>query len=69
MAARCATAAVPTEPLACVFLGVDLRRLQAILPEVLELERERLDLPDEPSELTPAAGRFERARSAAGVIG
>src|SRR6266550_469098 len=45
------------EPLECAFLGVDLRRLQPALAQVSDLERERLDLPDEPSELTFATGR------------
>ena len=43
---------LPTEPLECGFLGVDLPRLQPTLAEVLDLERERLDASDEPSELT-----------------
>jgi hypothetical protein len=46
---------LPTEPLECAFLGVDLRRLQPTLLELVELARKRLDLADEPSELTPAA--------------
>ncbi len=45
------------EPLECAFLGVDLRRLQPALAQVSDLKRERLDLPDEPSELTFATGR------------
>jgi hypothetical protein len=47
--------ALPTEPLECAFLGVDLRRLQPTLLELVELARKRLDLADEPSELTSAA--------------
>jgi len=56
----------PTEPLECAFLGVDLRRRQATLLELVELARKRLDLADEPSELTPSAGQLERARGVAG---
>jgi hypothetical protein len=40
---------LPTEPLECVFLGVDLRRLQPTLMELVGLARERLDLAGEPS--------------------
>jgi hypothetical protein len=47
---------LPTEQHECAFLGVDPRRLRLALPEVLELERERLDLPDEPNELTSRRG-------------
>src|SRR5262249_52423509 len=50
----------------CAFLGVDLRRLQPTLLELVELARKRLDLADEPSEFTPAAGLLGRARGAAG---
>ena len=43
---------LPTEPLECAFLGVDLRRLQPTLLGLVALARKRLDLADEPSEAT-----------------